>query len=108
MSGSANPACIAARKSLRTHWKPLGNEGGCINGIPRKPWVRRGVKRASIAVAHSLLGVCYYLIRDHERVYEDLGAEHFSRAVEPQKEAASLVKRLERLGYKVAIQRPAA
>lgn len=74
----------------------------------RRLTVRRGVKRAGVAVAHSLLGVCFYLIRDRERVYEDLGADHFTHATNPDREAQTLVKRLQRLGYSVQVTRPAA
>jgi transposase len=73
----------------------------------RRISIRRGVKRANIAVAHSLLGVCYYLIKDG-REYADLGADYFNKPVDAEREAQRLVKRLERLGYAVTATRPAA
>jgi len=62
---------------------------------------RRGAKRAVVAVAHSLLTVIYYLLRDG-RVYQDLGDNYFD---ERDREAATrhALRRLERLGYHVAI-----
>jgi transposase len=66
---------------------------------------RRGVKRAVVAVAHSLLVAAYYLIRD-DVTYRDLGADHFDRLA-PAQLTRSLVKRLERLGHKVTLE-PAA
>jgi transposase len=74
----------------------------------RRLTVRRGVKRASIAVAHSLLIVSYHLLKEADVAYTDLGADYFTRAVTPEKEANHLVKRLQRLGYRVEIQRQAA
>lgn len=66
---------------------------------------RRGVTRATIAVAHSLLVAAYYLIRDGV-TYHDLGADHFERMA-PTQTTQYLVKRLERLGHKVTLE-PAA
>jgi transposase len=68
---------------------------------------RRGVKRANIAVAHSLLVTCYYLLSE-PRDFVDLGADYFQKAPDPQRAATQLVKRLERLGYRVKIESSAA
>jgi transposase len=63
---------------------------------------RRGKKRAAVAVAHSILVIAYHLIRNGT-VFQDLGAAYFD-----QRKADSiqhqLVKRLERLGFKVALE----
>src|SRR5215211_7067590 len=84
------------------------------SGRTRKgdPWLRtalveaaqaagRGSKRAAVAVGHSILGIVYHLLT-RETVYEDLGVHHFDerhrRTVERR-----LVRRLEALGYKVAL-----
>jgi hypothetical protein len=61
-----------------------------------------------MAVAHSLLVVCYHLVAMRELVYQDLGADYFTRAADPQREAHGLLKRLERLGYHVTVQHAAA
>jgi transposase len=63
---------------------------------------RRGKKRAIVAVAHSLLIAFYYMLRDNVP-YHDLSPEHFDRLT-PVKLTRSLVKRLERLGYKVTLE----
>ena len=73
----------------------------------RRLTVRRGVKRASIAVAHSLLIVSYHLLKTRDLAYTDLGSDHFTRAATPEKEANHLVKRLQRLGYQVDLHRAA-
>lgn len=63
---------------------------------------RRGKKRAAVAVAHSILVIVYHIIRSGTS-YIDLGANYFDQrkadALEQQ-----LVKRLERLGFKVTLE----
>lgn len=68
---------------------------------------RRGVKRATIAVAHSLLVVVHCLLSDSGEQYADLGAGYFEKLNDPQKQAAQMVRKLERLGFKVDLK-PAA
>lgn len=74
----------------------------------RRLTLRRGVKRASIAVAHSLLVVSYHLLKETQRTYVDLGTAHFQRLIRPEKEAQKMIKRLRTLGYEVEITRSAA
>lgn len=63
---------------------------------------RRGKKRAAVAVAHSILVIAYHVIQ-RGTVYTDLGTNYFDErkadAVQHQ-----LVKRLERLGFKVLLE----
>lgn len=63
---------------------------------------RRGSKRAAVAVAHSILVIAYHLIQRQEP-YRDLGANYFDSS-RSEATTKSLVKRLERLGYQVALQ----
>lgn len=62
---------------------------------------RRGVHKAVVAVAHSVLVVISHMLRD-QRPYTDLGADYFERL-----DAARLerhhVRRLEQLGYTVTL-----
>lgn len=67
---------------------------------------RRGDKRAAIAVAHTLLGVIYHVLRNEED-YRDLGGDYFDR-LRPEKLTRSLVRRLEQLGHRVVLESPAA
>lgn len=71
----------------------------------RRIAARRGKKRAVIAVGRSILEIAYFVLRDGV-AYEELGANYYD---ERKKEAVvrNAVKRLERLGYRVAIE-PAA
>jgi transposase len=71
----------------------------------RRIAARRGRKKAGIAVGRSILEIAYFVLRDGV-AYEELGVNYYD---ERKKDAVlrNAVKRLERLGYRVAIQ-PAA
>ena len=66
--------------------------------------IRRGNKRALMAVAHTILRVAYYVI-GHDCVHHELGADYFDRGQEHQL-TQRLVRRLEKLGHEVVL-RPA-
>jgi transposase len=68
---------------------------------------RRGPKRATIAVAHSLL-VTVHCLLSRGTPYADLGADHFTTVETPDQHAQKLVRKLQRLGYEVEVKRPAA
>lgn len=77
----------------------------------RRLTTRRGVKRATVAVAHSLLVTTHCLLSDLAKPYADLGADYFQRAQHPQtpqQQTEKLVRKLQRLGYSVELNRPAA
>lgn len=67
---------------------------------------RRGGKRATMAVAHSILVIAYHVIQRREP-YQDLGSNYFD---ERQKVSTAnrLTRRLEKLGYRVVITPPVA
>ena len=67
---------------------------------------RRGKKKAAIAVGHSILVVVYCLLRDGTS-YKEPGADYFDKRDEVAVRRR-LVRRLERLGYKVTIEALAA
>ena len=62
---------------------------------------RRGKKRAVIAVAHSLLTVIYYVLRDHVE-YKDLGQDYFDK-LNSKRLVPYLVNRLKNMGYEVSL-----
>lgn len=68
---------------------------------------RRGAKRATMAVGHSLLVTAYSLLSD-PKPYVDLGKNYFEQANTSQKQAERMVGKLKRLGYLVEITRAAA
>jgi transposase len=67
---------------------------------------RRGHKRAAVAVARKLLIAAYYMLSTRAH-FRELGPEYLDR-LNPRRAAANLVKRLQRLGFVVTIQRAAA
>lgn len=67
--------------------------------------VRRGAKKAVVAVAASMLTAIYYMLL-RGTPFKDLGSDHFDRR-DKHKQVGRLVRRLEGLGIKVTIE-PAA
>jgi transposase len=63
---------------------------------------RRGKKRAAVAVAHSIIVIAYHMLKRGTH-YQELGADYFDTRNQEQVERR-LVKRLEALGYKVALE----
>jgi|SRR5882757_1228771 len=73
-----------------------------LSALYRRLAVQRGSKRATIAVAHKLLVIADYTLRDGT-CYYDLGAEYFDR-LNPEGLRRRLTKRLEGLGFKVTVE----
>ena len=67
---------------------------------------RRGQQRALIAVAHTILVICWHLLTDNT-TYTELGADYHARNDNPDRRRRQLVNQLERLGYQVELS-PAA
>ena len=72
----------------------------------RRLAARRGKKRAAVAVGHSILVIAYHLLTEGT-VYQDLGAQYFDQRARQEVERR-LVRRLEALGYTVALEPVAA
>ncbi len=62
---------------------------------------RRGHKRATMAIAHKILKVAYQILSTGTD-YKDLGDAYLDQ-LDQKRVATNLVRRLERLGYKVAL-----
>jgi len=69
----------------------------------RRLAARRGKKRALLAVGHSILVIVYHLLKDKDLEYHDLGADFFDR-LDPERMRRYLVRRLQGLGYDVALK----
>ncbi len=67
---------------------------------------RKGAKKATIAVAASMLTAVWHMLREGVE-YKDLGADHFARRDE-KKAVGRLTRRIEELGYEVEIKKKAA
>ena len=68
----------------------------------RRLAARRGKKKAAVAFGHTILVLAYYLL-SRQRTYHELGAHYFDVRDRHALERP-LVRRLERLGYKVALE----
>jgi transposase len=62
---------------------------------------RRGVKKAIVAVAASILTAIYHMLKDGT-MYKDLGSHHFDRRTK-DRQKNRLIKRLADLGYAVQL-----
>jgi transposase len=71
----------------------------------RRIAARRGVKRAIMAVAHSQLCICWQLLK-HGQAYQDLGQDYFKQTEDGR--TRNLVKRLEKMGYEVRLEKKVA
>jgi transposase len=63
---------------------------------------RRGRKKACVAVGHTLLVMCYQVLKTGQP-YRELGADYFDQK-DPQRLANRLIRRLQELGLKVIIE----
>ena len=68
---------------------------------------RRGQDRATIAVAHHLLVVIWWMLTAHVP-YNEMGEDYLARRVDPDKRQRLLVRQLEQLGLKVTVEPAAA
>jgi transposase len=66
---------------------------------------RRGAQRAAMAIAHKILIAAYRVLADGTP-YADLG-DRYLDALAGRRTATHLVRRLERLGYRVRLEQPA-
>ena len=97
----------AGNRSLRAAIVEAANAAGrkkdCyLSTLYRRLTLRRGRKRALIALARTILQTCYYMIQRGSS-YQDLGADYFDRR-DPKGLAVRLAKRIEKLGFAVTIQ----
>lgn len=63
--------------------------------------MRRGKKRAILAVAHSILVAIYFMIKN-DKEYQDLGADFYNK-FNKEKKANAYMKKLKELGYDVQL-----
>ena len=66
---------------------------------------RIGKKKAAIAVAHSILVICWHLLHD-DVDYDDLGGDYFTRRNQ-NRQRDRLINQLHNLGYRVTLEQPA-
>lgn len=68
----------------------------------RRLAARRGRNRAKLAVAHSILTATWHMITTGTP-HHDLGAEHYTRRINPDRRRNQAIAQLEQLGYTVTL-----
>jgi transposase len=68
---------------------------------------RRGNKRAMVAVGRSILVIVWHLLANDDARFTDLGPDHFTRHLNPDRQKRNHIRQLEALGYTVTLT-PAA
>ncbi len=86
----------SARAAARSKGTSLAAQYARLRG-------RHGSKKAAVAVGHSILVIAYHVL-EREVPYEELGEDHFHRQRSSEAYAKRLVRQLERLGHKVALE----
>jgi transposase len=105
-SGQTRKGNVWLKRALtQAAWGASVSKGSYFKALYHRLAARKGKKRAIVAVAHALL-VTGYLVVATGKEYKDLGADYFDR-LDRERLTKRLVKRLERLGHRVALQ-PAA
>ena len=87
---------------LNHHVGSLGSGSRQRNCASDRLVVRRGKKRAIIAVAHSLLKSIWYMLAYHVP-YQDLGGDYFDKRRKDTKINYHL-RQLQKLGYSIQIE----
>jgi transposase len=93
-------------------WAAVRHEG-YLKSLFRRHALRNGGlrssaarKKAIIVVAHAVLVIIWHVLAAG-RGYDELGADYFDRRLDPERETARLIARLEALGRKVTVEEAA-
>jgi transposase len=87
---------------IQMAWAASRTKNTYLSAHFRRLSVRRGAKRAAVAVSHSLLVIVYHVLT-RRTPYHDLGPEYLDRHNE-ERLTKRLVSRLERLGHQVTLK----
>jgi transposase len=99
-TGGGNPWLRSAL--IESAWGAAHTRHTYLAAHFRRIAARRGAKRASMALAHTLLVIAYHVMRN-DTTYQDLGETYLDERDRTHVVRRS-IKRLERLGYKVTVE----
>ena len=103
MSGKTRDGNQWLRRTLcQAAWAVTRKKDCYLSAQFRRIAARRGMKRAVMAVAHSMLVIAYHMLKT-DRAYKELGGTYLERINKDQLQRYYL-KRLQRLGLTVTIQ----
>jgi hypothetical protein len=88
------------RRLLVQNGWAVGRKKDCyLTAVFYRVAAHRGAKKAAVAVAHKILVIAYYVIRDGVE-YREVGGDYFDQR-SPERTAKRLAKRLDKIGYAV-------
>jgi transposase len=90
------------RHLCQSAWGVSTKQNNYLSALFRRLAARRGVKRATIAVAHTLLVIVYHVLQRPVE-YHELGPDYFDK-LNPERSKRKLVERLEALGFRVTLE----
>jgi transposase len=102
-AGRTRPGDRWLRAALvQAAWAGSRSSGTYVSSQYRRLARRRGRKKACVAVGHTILVMCYQVLKTGQP-YRELGADYFDRK-DPKRLASRLIRRLEELGLKVTVE----
>jgi transposase len=90
------------RALLEPAWGAARRKDGYLAALYRGIAMRRGEKRAVVAVARTILQAAWHVLKEGVD-YKELGGDHFAR-LHGEQTKNKLIKRLEKLGYEVDLK----
>ena len=90
---------------VQAAWAATRTKGTYLGAKYRRMASRMSKKKALIAVAHAILVSIYHMIKKKES-YKELGADYLEN-LNKKRTINRLKKRIEALGYEVAVSLPA-
>ncbi len=88
---------------IQAGWSTSRTKGTFLAARFRNISRRRGGKRASMAVGHSILKIAWHLMKDEETRFREVGADYYETTAK-ERLARQLLKRLGKLGYNVTVE----
>lgn len=95
------------RQLVEAAWASSRTKGTYLGAQHRRIARRRGPNRANVAVAHSIVVMAWHMLSTGE-AYTELGEDYFTRRQGREHQARALARKLQDLGYEVAITDKAA
>lgn len=106
-SGRVSPGNKWLKSSLtESAWGASRTRGTYLKARYHRLASRRGKKRATLAIAHTILIMAYHIIKE-QCTYKELGADYFDRLNE-QYLIKRLTSRIRTLGYQVEVKKEPA
>ena len=90
------------RVLLEPAWCAARRKDGYLGALYRGIAMRRGEKRAAVAVARTILQAAWHVLKEGVE-YKELGENHFAR-LHGEQTKNKLIRRLEKLGYEVDLK----